>query len=170
MKSIHLSARLEELDGNVWSYYLPVPAEIALQFREKGSIRVVCTFPGDLKVKTGMLPKGEDEYIITIKKELRKKLGIHLGDEISFALEKDDSKYGMDVPKVFQELIDQDEEFSEYFHALTPGKQRNLIYIVANAKREETQVKKAVIIARYLVLVEGKLDFKELNKAFKEWK
>ena len=65
--------------------------------------------------------------------------------------------------------MEQDEEADKYFHQLTPGKQRSLLHIIAKPKREETRLKKAVVITEYLKTNKGKLDFTALNLAFKEY-
>ena len=70
----------------------------------------------------------------------------------------------MPMPEELGELLLIDELGSQYFHALTPGKQRALIYQVAKPKREATRLRKAVGILDYLKSVRGKLDFKELNE------
>jgi uncharacterized protein YdeI (YjbR/CyaY-like superfamily) len=82
---------------------------------------------------------------------------------------KDDSKYGMPMPDEFQEVLYQEPDASKYFHELTAGKQRSLLYIVGKVKNTESRIKKSLAIADHLVANKGKLDFKMLNEAFKEY-
>jgi len=74
----------------------------------------------------------------------------------------------MTIPPVFEELLNQDIEGENYFHQLTPGKQRNLIYIVSKPKSEILQLEKAIIILNYLKSTKGIIDYKELNNALRK--
>ena len=73
------------------------------------------------------------------------------------------------MPEEMEVLLAQDEEADRYFHQLTPGKQRSLLHIIGKPKTEATRLKKAIVITEYLKTNRGKLDFKELNLAFKEY-
>ena len=63
--------------------------------------------------------------------------------------------------------MNQDELGNTLFHNLTPGKQRNLIYIVAKPKSQDIRIRKAIVIIEYLKSSGGTIDFKELNEALK---
>ena len=67
-----------------------------------------------------------------------------------------------------EELLAQDEHGSKVFHDLTPGRQRSLLHLVGKPKSEAIRIKKAITILEYLKSVNGVLDFKELNLAFKQ--
>lgn len=116
------------------------------------------------------MPDKKKGYFINVNKEIRKKANIKLGDKCELVLKKDDSKYGLPVPEEFIELLRQDPEGEKVFHALTMGKQRSLVYIIAKPKRSETRLHKAVVILDFLKENNGALDFKALNQAFKEAK
>ncbi|MBE62878.1 MAG: hypothetical protein CMB89_11005, partial [Flammeovirgaceae bacterium] len=64
---------------------------------------------------------------------------------------------------------DQDKLASEFFHDLTPGKQRNLIYIISKVKNTDSRINKALAIIDHLTERNGKLDFKLLNEKIKEY-
>ena len=74
------------------------------------------------------------------------------------------------MPEEFEELLLQDETANTLFHALTKGKQRNLLYIIGKPKGTAKRLEKAVVVAEYLKANNGKLDFKALNEAFKSYK
>jgi uncharacterized protein YdeI (YjbR/CyaY-like superfamily) len=50
------------------------------------------------------------------------------------------------------------------FEQLTPGKQRNLIYIVGQAKNTDLRIIRSIIIIDHLKNNLGKIDFRSLNK------
>ncbi len=158
------------LDSNVWSYHLPVPIAVSNHFLEQKIKRLIATFNKEIELHCALMPKGDGSYFININKEIRKKLGSFVGDEIHIHLREDTSKYGMPLPEEMEALLEIDEEGNNYFHALTPGKQRSLLYMVGKPKNSDTRLKKALAIIDYLKYVKGKLDFKELNQWFKEHK
>ena len=66
-------------------------------------------------------------------------------------------------------LLEQDEEGSKYFHQLTPGKKRSLIYLVGSVKNIDSQLNKGLAILDHLKAEQGNLDFKKLNQLIKEY-
>ena len=96
-----------------------------------------------------------------------KKVGVIIGSEIEVILKPDESKYGIPLPEEMEELLKMDEEANHIFHTLTKGKQRSLLYIIGKPKNTDSRLNKAVLITRYLKLVNGKLDFKEMTEYLK---
>ena len=74
----------------------------------------------------------------------------------------------MPMPDEFQEVLYQEPDASNYFHALKAGKQRSLLYIVGKVKNAESRINKSLAIANHLLANKGKLDYKMLNEAFKD--
>ena len=160
-------SQIIRIDGNVWNLGFQVPSHVVEKYKGQEYKRVVCKINGSHEFQCALMPKGEGKYFINVNKEIQKKFGLSEGDEVTAEIKPDESKYGLPMPEELEGLLQVDEEGSKLFHALTPGKQRNLIHIVGTAKRSETRIKKALVIVEYLKEVNGKLDFKELNLAFK---
>ncbi|MEO9474057.1 MAG: YdeI/OmpD-associated family protein [Cyclobacteriaceae bacterium] len=159
---------LEEFELNkVYNLHIPVPDAIAGEFINGNDRRVVCEIEGD-KWHAGLMPSTSGYYILMSQKRVSD-LGLKRGDRVVLKLEKDESEYGMDMPEELQVLLDQDEQGSRYFHDLTPGKQRNLIYIVNQVKNPESRLSKALAIISHLNEDQGKLDFKKLNAKIKAY-
>ena len=137
----------------------------ALPVRADGSRRFVCTVEREPPWHVALIPDGVGNYFIIVNKErlARWREAGYAFAQLSLKLTPDDSEYGMPMPDELGELLLMDEEGSRYFHDLTPGKQRALIYQVAKPKREATRLRKAVGIIDYLKSVRGVLDFRELN-------
>jgi len=150
----------------VWSFHFKIPDTIALALL-KTSKRVVCVINNDVSYQCGLLSAGDLGYFVNVNATIRKAARIELNDRVSLFLKSDTSKYGLPVPEVFLELLTQDDEFEEIFHALTHGKQRSLIHLVGTFKSERKQMEQTMCIREYLLQVKGKLDYKELNLAFK---
>ena len=79
-----------------------------------------------------------------------KKLGLELGDTVTVYLEKDTSKYGMDVPEEFEELLRQDDHARQRFEALSMGLQRAVIYMVAQLKSSQKRIDKSLFLMENL--------------------
>ena len=168
---MELKTSLEKFIGKnaeVYSLHFPVPHEIANQFMEGNDRRVICTINDKVEIRSGLMPFKKYWYIL-VNQSLQKKLKIEVGDEVKLRLLKDTSAYGMEMPEELQVLFDQDEDGNRHFHNLTPGKQRNLIYIVSNVKNIESRLNKALAIVDHLKEFHGKLDFKALNLKIKEY-
>lgn len=154
----------------MWGHFIDVPQEIVDAIYEDNNRRIVCTFPNGEVGHIALMHKGDGTFFINVRKALFKKLGLQPGDEIEVDVVKDDSKYGMPMPEEMEELLAMDDEASHYFHALTPGKQRSLLYIIGKPKTSDTRLRKALVIVDFLKLNEGRLDFPALNQAFKDSK
>ena len=152
----------------MWYYHIIVPTAIVNSLLENDNKRVICTLNESEKIHAAIMPRGDGSYFIMINKALRKKLGLESGSELRVQLEVDNSKYGMPMPEELGALLEMDDEGSQYFHSLTAGKQRSLIYMVSKPKTSDTRLKKALVIVDYLKFTKGKLDYKELNQAFKD--
>lgn len=160
--------KFTEANSSVYGLHLPVPDEIAKHFIEGENRRVKCTINDQVKISSGLMPAGTYWYIL-VNQKLQKQLTIKVGEEVSLFLEKDTSSYGMDMPEELEVTLQQDSLAHEYFHKLTPGKQRNLIYIVSKVKSSDSRINKSLAIIDHLVEQNGKLDFKLLNEKIKEY-
>lgn len=161
------TTHLQQLKSNVWGYAVDIPLDIALQLKEDNISRVVCSINSAIEFQTGLTPNGNSELFITLNKDIVKQLHLSVGEQVTINLKQDESKYGLPVCEEFHEFLTQDEEFNHLFHQLTPGKQRNLIYIASHPKTSPTRLRKSLAIVDYLKSTNGHLDFKELNETIK---
>ncbi|MTI20549.1 DUF1905 domain-containing protein [Fulvivirga sp. RKSG066] len=159
---------LEKFESNVWGFHLPVAEQYAEPFVEGDDKRVKCVINEELTLHCALMPRNNEYFILMNKKNIDK-LGLAIGQTVDVQLEKDTSEYGMPMPDSFRMLLDQDEEGNDYFHKLTPGKQRTLIYIVGKVKNIDSQLNKGLAILYHLTSRQGKLDFKILNETIKEY-
>jgi hypothetical protein len=99
-------------------------------------------------------------YILLNKKQMQ--MGeFNVGQTVNVSLKKDESKYGMDVPKELEELFKQDKIGKKRFDDLVPGKRRYIIYYVNQVKSSDLRIERAVrLIANLKNLPPGKETFK----------
>ncbi len=154
-------------ESKLWGHHVVVPPEIVNKLLAGRHTRFLVYINNELKIHSALLSDGNGGRYVLINKDRIKKLGIALGDILHIKIEPDTSEMGMEVPEEFLEVLESDEEAKHYFNQLTKGKQRSLIYLVSKVKRTETKITKALVIMEYLKDAQGKLDFKELNQAFK---
>lgn len=167
MKKVELKSKVYKLQSSLmWDYRLSIDKVDVEDFIPKDR-RVLCTLNNTLEFNCALLPDGKGNLFINLNKEIREKLSLNIDDEVLVSLVKDESKYGMPLPEVFEELLYQDPEGEKLFNALTPGKIRSLLYVIDKPKSEGLKLEKGLVILDYLKESDGKLDFKELNAAFK---
>lgn len=157
-------------DSGIWGLIFPIPKEISDHFRKEKINRFIYNINNNIQINRGMLPAGNGSYFVYINKEIAKKLDITVGHGVSIEMLPDNSEYGMPLPEELAACFALYPAGNKYFHQLTKGKQRTLIYMVAKPKRSQTKINKAIQIFEYLEKFKGKLDFKQLMQWFKDYK
>lgn len=166
MKSF--TTTLDVLNSPIWGYHLPIPPEIAEEFKTKSIKRVVCEVNGKLKIHSAIL-SSNGYYYVLINKQNVKQLGLVKDEPIVVSLTEETAKYGMPMAEEMHEVFAQEPEALSYFDKLTPGKQRNLIHLVNKVKNQNSRISKALAISHHLKEVKGELDFKMLNQTIKDY-
>ncbi len=161
------TSTIARFDSELWHFHVVVPKDIVDYFHTQNIKRLVCKINDLITIHCAFMPAGNNTYFINLNKELRKKLVVGEGVEISCEIWEDTSEYGLPMPDEFREVLDTDPEGNEHFHKLTPGKQRSLIYLIGKLKNQDKRITKSLIILNHLNANGGKLDFKALNEAFK---
>ncbi|HTK82535.1 MAG TPA: YdeI/OmpD-associated family protein, partial [Bacteroidota bacterium] len=144
-QGIPFKSVLERSDNKLWNAHVRVPSPVVKRLEQQNSRRVVCSLNGWKPYQTAILPFGNGISIVRVNKKLRHGLGIEFGDTVKVVLKPDTSEYGLPVPEELRVLFLQDEDGSKLFHALTPGKQRTLLYIVDSVKSPEKRISRAVV-------------------------
>jgi hypothetical protein len=152
-------------------YYsgIEVPSAIIEEIKKLENKRFIVHINDLVEYPGTPVPIEKGIYIILVNKTRAKKLKLVIGQKVQVKLIQDNSKYGMPLPDEFKEVLDEDPEGKALLEGLTPGKIRNLIYLVTKVKNPEKRIEKAVIILEHLRINNGKLDNKMLNMAFKEY-
>lgn len=162
------TAGISKMESNLWGYFIPVPEIVSEEIiNVQENRRVVCTINNSLSFQCALMPKGDGTYFILLNKANLNKLKLQLGDTVDIQLKKDESEYGLPMPEEMAEVLYSDPEGDELFHALTPGKQRNLLYIVNKVKSPDLRIHKALVIVEHLKQQSGKIDFKLLYESLK---
>ena len=159
---MEFTTKLDNFNTRLWSFHIKVPKDIALHFKEQGTKRVVATLNNAVSFQCGIMPAGDGVYFINVNKKIRDHLKIKEGSRVHVELKKDESDYGLPFPEELKELLDQDKEGHRLFHALTPGKQRNMIYAVNQVKNVDLRIHRSLVMIEHLKKNKGKINFREL--------
>ncbi len=159
---MEFTARLENFNSRLWTFHIKVPKLVATHFMEQGDKRVVATLNDILTFQCAIMPAGDGVYFINVNKKIRDQLKLKEGSKIKVQLKKDESDYGLPFPDELKELLNQDEAGYRLFHALTPGKQRNMIYAASQVKNTDLRIHRALVILEHLKKNKGKINFREL--------
>jgi hypothetical protein len=161
---MEFTAKLENFNTKLWSYHIKVPNPIARHFLDMGDKRVVCHLNGEFEFQCAIMAAGDGVYFINLNKKIRDQLSLKEGSKIKVLLEKDKSEFGMPFPEELKEVLKQDKSANSFFEKLTPGKQRNMLYTVGQAKNTDLRIIRSIIIADHLKNNAGKIDFRSLTK------
>lgn len=160
---------IADFNNDLWGHHFLVSRDIAKKYVEGTNRRVICNLNGQHTFHCALMPHGDGDFFINLNKEIRKKLHLKVGDHIEFTLKKDESKYGIPMPEEMSELLAIDDETDQYFHSLTPGKQRSLLYLIAKPKSSAIRLNKALAITDFLKINKGVLDYKLLHSYIKDY-
>jgi len=164
----HFSGSVNKFEEGLWSYYILVPEKVYQAFKSEKIKRIVVTINAFTPpIHAGFMPIGDGSYFIKLNKDLIKEYQLKLGDKVHVVIEEDTSKYGMPITTEMEEVLHNDPEGSKLFHTLTPGKIRQLIFLVNKVKSSEARIEKSIIILEFLKRNTGKLDWKMLHENLK---
>jgi hypothetical protein len=106
-------------------------------------VRLLCKVNDNEPFPCAIMPTGDDSGYIMLSKEKYKKLKLNDEDEFKIELTKDVSEFGMPLPEELAEILNQDPEGRKRFVALSPGKQRNIIYYTSKIKNSQLRLERA---------------------------
>lgn len=159
---LRFTTTLERSSNRLWGCHIRVPQPVAQNILASGSRRVVFSLNGSADHQRALLPHGNGSYVITVNTRLRAALHLSAGARVSVRIRNDRSTYGLPMPREFRELLRQDAEGNRFFHALTPGRRRTLLYIVDSVQNREQRAFRAVIVLRHLREHNGGVNYKRL--------
>lgn len=130
-------------------HYIPVPDEVADAVLSTGSRRVIVSIKGRTVNRAIMQNANGVRYLIASRSLLRD-IGAEFGDTIIVEMRPDPYPDKPEIPAELVAALETDQEASERFYAMSPGKQRGLSHYVASAKRPETRERRALELAHKL--------------------
>ena len=130
--------------------YAPVPAEVATPIRTAKIKRLVAQLNDGEPWSCALGTAAAGEFMIMVSKARLDDLGLRVGSMAQMRLVPDESRYGMPVPPLLAEVFEFDPDLETAFQRLLPGRQRNHLHQIGQAKSEETAAKRIAALIREL--------------------
>ena len=142
-----------------------IPDSVAEPFINAGHkrVKVRASFDGKTLELHAALNRYKGQYTIMFSKKNQKELGVFPNDYFTMQLFEDTSKYGVDVPKELEAVLQSDYDAYQIFESFTKGKQRGIIYAIARYKNPQTRIDKSLLLCENLK--RGIRDNKDLLKS-----
>ena len=167
MKPVTFTSKVEITDSDPPWHILRVPKSKVADFGFKGNLRrVICSLNGTASFQCSLFPS-KGNYFLTLGKKLREKLKVDVGDKVTIELAKDESKYGMPMPKEFAEVLRQDPDGKRLFDALSPGNQRLMLKLIVFVKDVDKRIARSLVGIEILKQCEGKFDYRSQHDAMR---
>ncbi len=147
--SFQIMVPILRLEDGMRMHYAPLPLDISDAFEAAGVRRVIVTLNG-LEARRAIMGRKDGERHILFGIPFLREARVREGDMAPLEIRRDPAPDTIDLGEEFTEVLEMDEEASERFYAMTPGKQRSLAYYVTSARREETRIKRALELAHKL--------------------
>lgn len=117
--------------------YIEFPYDVQKEFGVKGRVKVVCYFDG-MKYQGSLVRMGTQCHIIGITKEIRKRIGKTIGDEVQVRLYKDESERSVELHPLLTEALKNDIVLRENYEKLSYTKKKEIFNLLTTARKEET--------------------------------
>ncbi|HEV7701225.1 MAG TPA: YdeI/OmpD-associated family protein [Pyrinomonadaceae bacterium] len=160
-------SRLELTDSKPAYHIIKFPKALLAEFNFKRNLRrVICSINGDAPYHCAVFP-AKSNYMITVNKETRDRLGLAVGDEVRLEFVRDESEFGMPMPEELAEVLRQDDEGERLFRALSPGNQRIMMKLIEYSKDEEKRIIRSLTGVELLKKNDGKFDYHLQNNGMR---
>lgn len=127
-----------------------IPAEVVAEWLPAYGKRCLYQLDNGKPYHGGFVHNGRGGYFIIVSKQARAVVKAKPGSTVRMTIMPDTSEFGCDMPDEFAEVLATDPEADDAFRALTPGRQRTLIYIVAGVKSADKRIERALRVAEAL--------------------
>jgi hypothetical protein len=131
---------LEKFPGKGGWTYARVPDILKNKMKHFGWKKVKGTIDHFEISKYHLMPMGDGNLFLPVKKEIRKIIGKEEGDYVKVILYPDDEPF--EIPLEFKECLTDSPEAKNFFYSLTESEQFNYIKWIYSAKKEETRIER----------------------------
>ena len=117
--------------------YVEVPFDVEEAFGSKRP-KVKALIEG-IPYRTTLMRMGSECHMLGVLKDLRERIGKTFGDEITVTLEPDTEPRVVEIPKDLMKELKKDKEAKTFFDKLSYTHQKEYVWWVEEAKKEETR-------------------------------
>ncbi len=133
-------------DKTGWTF-IQIPSELAekLSPGSRKSFRVKGTLDKTQVEALALVPVGGGDFILPLKKEIRKALKKDKGATIIVAIEKDENPDPFPMPPDFADCLADEPRAMKTFNSITRSHQHYFIKWIDSAKTETTRIKRIAV-------------------------
>lgn len=158
-KIYRFAAELERPNEKGAWYFIRYPYSVEEQFGTKARVRILGTMnlPGrqagrvggkKVEVDRALIPQGDGTHAVILGGELRKQLGVELGDTVEMEFHVNPDQDAFDMPEELEIALELEPELMAIFNRQTAGMKRGMAHWINSGKRPETRAKRAAEIMR----------------------
>lgn len=151
-KTYRFAAELERPNEKGAWYFVLYPNSVEEEFGTKGRLRVLGTMNrvGGKKVEIdrALIPRGDGTHVVVLGGELRKQLGVSLGDMVEMEFHLNPNPNAVDIPEELDIALEYEPELRPVYDRQTPGTKRGISHWINSGKRPETRAKRAAEMMR----------------------
>jgi hypothetical protein len=137
----------------------PIPEEIAGSFLGQSNKRVIIRIRGQ-HLHCAIHFRKDIGHYFYCGKQVWRRLQVREGDIEAVEIEADTTTYQAEMPEELEEVLSTDPDGMEAFEALTPGRQRSILFMIGRLKRIDSRIRKALSVVEKLKM--GVTDLKQL--------
>ncbi len=136
-------------------HFVEIPAEVLVTLnggalKGRFSQRVIIELNSVESWNAGVVALGEGKGYITVSNKRLKILDLQEEDEVNVKLTIDNSEYGHEFPLELEEVLKQDPVAKQRFAAMSPGKQRTIIYYILQVKSSDKRIERSLLFMENL--------------------
>jgi len=136
-------AKLHRPEGRGTWTYVTIPFNVETVFGTRGRVPVTGTVDGQ-SFQSSLLPHGNGQHILVVKKELRDQIGKQSGDSIKVELKLDETPRTVALPEEFAEALSKQPEVHAVFKKLSYSHQKEFTEWIGSAKKLSTRERRAL--------------------------
>jgi hypothetical protein len=148
--------------------YIAIPADLAQQLKpnNKQSFRVKGTLDAYAFSGIALMPKGDGDFIMPLKADIRKAIHKKEGAMLQVKLELD-TEYKIEIPADLMECFETEPDAFEFYNSLPKSHRDYFVKWIASAKTEPTRFKR---IAATVNATARRMRFNEMVRELKNEK
>jgi IS4 transposase len=148
------TAALERPNGSGNWTYLFVPFDVEAVYGSRGRVAVRGAIDGKA-FRGSLMPRGDGRHFVVVNKELRTAIGKEAPAEVVVELEPDHEPRVVPVPELFLAALSKSKAAKEVFERLSYSHQREYVAWIEDAKKTETQERRASKAVEMLLAGKG---------------
>jgi bifunctional DNA-binding transcriptional regulator/antitoxin component of YhaV-PrlF toxin-antitoxin module len=149
-REFRFTGEIERVPGATGlSHIVGFPEDAVALFGSKGPVRVVIELMGG-SYNRSLVPRGDGTHYFYIPPKLRQAKGMKEGDKLDVTLRLDTEPPQLEMCDELAAALAQDDEALAVFESISPSNRRGMNAYIADAKHEETRIKRAVMFLQRL--------------------